>query len=1220
MHWYPVYAYLRACGLEHDGAAARTESVLARMAEEAPAADGAPLLREWLQTLAQEAEIEERLRAPVHAIPREWAAERFAQETRRPPADAFMRRWTLGIIETALGLLEREYRAAGREEAFQTARPRLGFSGGSEEEDSYAALAERLALSEGAARRLVFDLRTRYRELLRTQIADTVAKQEQVADELTSLLIELPPPSATPPPRSLLLRLQPEELLARGMNSVQMSTVGGLGWTPPSAEQAARLFGNFEVIALLGHGGMGAVYQARQTSLDRLVAIKLLPLEISADANFADRFRREARAMAKLSHPNIIGVYDFGQTPEGHLYFVMEYVDGAMLHDFIHHDKRGLAPVDALMIVEQICEALAYAHQQGVVHRDIKPANVMLDRRQRVKVLDFGLARLLNGEGDGEQWGTTMTGTVMGTPDYMAPEQKRGQRVDHRADVYSLGVVLYEMLCKETPQGAFELPSARCGLDKRIDTIITRAMAVQPERRFQDTLELKAAVAAVRPIVARTQKALLAKANVRQPPPPRPGRSGEKPAGKAPPQRSMPLVAGSVAAVLVLALGAGLFLTLPKRQATVQAGAAADASATTPAVKQTFDLLAMIDPVQDAILYADADGSNEWRREGKTLVNREDKSGSRLTLPLLLDEVKRYELLLTFTREAGESNLGISLPLRGNKKMPIFLGYEGEQLHGFGVLELLNPPAAKFSTGEQVGYRIVVETKGRTDWSYAVWRDGKLAAEWRGDPGPRYAFASDGMRIALAIKPQTRLRYEKIVLNVYEGEAKLVDRLPPPVSTGMAPAVRDPRLEDSSLLSGREAVTYLLQLGAEVDFTDEPGATWRLSLAAKASELPAGRLEILNLRFGAFDTPHPVTDAQLARLAPMRRLKFLEINADITGEGCKFLAGCSELERLRVHSAKLTPAIFEPLVALRRLRTLVFGGNYTDLAFGRLSDLTSAGALEELHLGRLKRDDPFFAALPKFQRLKYLNMWGVQDLSRDNVAAAAALPELERLCLRGIDAAGAVGLAEWERATKLRDLDLEHSDVREALAWVRRLPKLEHLVLDAKDVPGLAAVAGAPMLEELTLKGHSTPLTDSALAAVAKAVPDLAALRLRFHARQQLTPAGIRSLAEMPSLTAFSWNNTPLPKALLSEIAKLPHLIRLDLAEAQLRDSDLAALAGMKSLEFLNLSQNTGLTKAALDHLQTLPRLRAVNLTNTGLTRKDLPTLQKALPKVQFNF
>jgi serine/threonine protein kinase len=306
-------------------------------------------------------------------------------------------------------------------------------------------------------------------------------------------------PAPTPPssqPSSVLTGLKPDELFARGMQSVKITGAGGLGtWEPPSIDEVARLFPNYEIQDLIGRGGMGAVYKARQLALDRLICIKLLPLEVSVDRDFAERFKREARTMARLNHPNIVSVFDFGTTAEGHLYFVMEYVEGTTLHHLIK--STGLKPNQALEIIVGVCEALNYAHAEGIVHRDIKPANVLVDVRGRVKVTDFGLARL-SGPSAAEQAGYTMTGTVLGTPDYMAPEQKRGMHVDHRADIYSLGVMLYEMLCRQVPQGVFDLPSRLVSVDERVDQVVIRAMQQEPDRRYQNTAEMKHEVQTIR--------------------------------------------------------------------------------------------------------------------------------------------------------------------------------------------------------------------------------------------------------------------------------------------------------------------------------------------------------------------------------------------------------------------------------------------------------------------------------------------------------------------------------------------------------------------------------------------------------------------------------------------------------------------------------------------------------------------------------------------------
>ena len=294
----------------------------------------------------------------------------------------------------------------------------------------------------------------------------------------------------TPGPTPKVKGLDPGELLARGLNTVQPSE-GATAWTPPSPEELARLLPQYRIEALIGHGGMGAVYQGRQPALERTVAIKLLPAEVASDGQFIARFHREARTLAKLQHSGIVSVYDFGQTSEGNPYFVMEYVDGTDLQRILC--GPGLESGQALELIGQICEALHYAHRQGVVHRDIKPANILVTQDGRAKLADFGLARPLH-----ESGGTlTEKRVVMGTPDYMAPEQRDGH-ADHRADIYALGVMLYEMLTGERPHGIFERPSQRVQIDVRLDEVVIKALQHEPDRRYQQASEMKTDVDLIR--------------------------------------------------------------------------------------------------------------------------------------------------------------------------------------------------------------------------------------------------------------------------------------------------------------------------------------------------------------------------------------------------------------------------------------------------------------------------------------------------------------------------------------------------------------------------------------------------------------------------------------------------------------------------------------------------------------------------------------------------
>ena len=280
-------------------------------------------------------------------------------------------------------------------------------------------------------------------------------------------------------------------------------------FVPPAVEALAPKFPQLDMLKFIGQGGMGAVYKARQKELDRVVALKILPPDIGQDAAFAERFAREARALAKLNHPGIVTIHEFGRA-DGLFFFVMEFVDGVNLRQLLHTGR--VSAREALAIVPQICDALQYAHDQGIVHRDIKPENVLLDRRGRVKVADFGLAKIVGADGragsplpaeglpeEGGAHGVTRpvndltdASKVMGTPQYMSPEQIEAPgEVDHRADIYALGVVFYQMLTGELPGRKIEPPSKKVAIDVRLDEVVLRALEKKPELRYQQASVLK---------------------------------------------------------------------------------------------------------------------------------------------------------------------------------------------------------------------------------------------------------------------------------------------------------------------------------------------------------------------------------------------------------------------------------------------------------------------------------------------------------------------------------------------------------------------------------------------------------------------------------------------------------------------------------------------------------------------------------------------------------
>jgi serine/threonine-protein kinase len=278
--------------------------------------------------------------------------------------------------------------------------------------------------------------------------------------------------------------------------------------------------GKYTLETMLGQGAMGAVYRARQIDLDKTVAIKVLHRELAADATVVERFRREAKAASRLEHPNSIRVFDFGREPDGVLYLAMEYLAGQSLLGVMQEAGR-LPPQAVVHVLSQVLSALSVAHELGIFHRDLKPENIMIvegrgqdgELTEIVKVCDFGIAKILEpdapqGSSASPRKGTT-TGIVVGTPDYMSPEQARGQRVDGRSDLYSVGVILYELLAGQVPfQGQTPLDvvvkhvseppappsSVQAGVDSRLEAVCLKALEKQAADRFPDARAMRQAL------------------------------------------------------------------------------------------------------------------------------------------------------------------------------------------------------------------------------------------------------------------------------------------------------------------------------------------------------------------------------------------------------------------------------------------------------------------------------------------------------------------------------------------------------------------------------------------------------------------------------------------------------------------------------------------------------------------------------------------------------
>ncbi|MFO1486177.1 MAG: protein kinase [Verrucomicrobiaceae bacterium] len=459
----------------------------------------------------------------------------------------------------------------------------------------------------------------------------------------------------------------------------QRTTSGGFRWEPPTAEELQNLMPGYTIEKILGRGGMGAVYRGIQTNLDRPVAIKILPPGVEKeDPSFAERFKNEAKLMAKLNHPGVVAVHDFGTTLGGQLYFAMEYVDGTDVAQMISAQGR-LPPEHALAITAHVCDALQAAHELGIVHRDIKPANILINMKGQVKVADFGLAKV---EEPGTH-GLTKTGYAMGTPDFVSPEALMlGTQIDGRADLYAVGVMLYQMLTGNIPRGAFKPASVLVpGLDPRFDPIIFKAMQHDREERHQSAAELRRELDVILtvPLVRNDVSGYAAVPAAQMAQAPRQRSAPQKPMGRAPQPRASAAAdtseavhgpsreAGArsagprakssnaflyIAIGLAVAVAIGAFVLFSGGRKntgkTITSSPAAKTQTTAPAAsssaKKTLDLLALADPAKDGI-------SGDWSRRADGVAVKASTTSARLQLPYV--PPREYDFIIDFTGTRG---------------------------------------------------------------------------------------------------------------------------------------------------------------------------------------------------------------------------------------------------------------------------------------------------------------------------------------------------------------------------------------------------------------------------------------------------------------------------------------------------------------------------------------------------------------------------------------
>jgi hypothetical protein len=528
-------------------------------------------------------------------------------------------------------------------------------------------------------------------------------------------------------------------------------------WQPPTLEDMQAMLPQYEFISLLGRGGMGAVYKAVQVSLDRPVAIKVLPGDLidDTDAQFAERFKNEARTMAKLSHPSIVDVYQFGETQTGLLYIVMEFIDGTDVAKMII--SQGKLPEDyALSITAHVCDALNYAHRNGIIHRDIKPANILINMEGAVKVADFGLAKA----SDPGQSGITKTNMAMGTPDFVAPEALiPGIPLDGRADLYAIGVMLYQMLTGEIPRGIWTLPGKRLGTDPRFDTIISKAMQTDREVRYQTAAEIRqeldvilttprsvliqqqqaAAEAAARATQAQRQADVARKSQPqrRMPqqsdhhhtPPPEPKKSG------------MGMMIGLLASLAIVAVGAFIAFNKPTPPARVDAASTDEAT--------WVDMIPLLKSPLTVIGLPNRDSDGAWSLASSAVSVK--GAGPHVAVSLPVDMPASYDLTLKMTTEGlGISHMGVLFPVAGRMiKLNTIQRHDGSTdgittivkvAKGTPNPEYFNIKPSFLQANEERLVEIAVRAGG-DQASLSVKADGQSVFEWS---GPQDKLMDDG--------------------------------------------------------------------------------------------------------------------------------------------------------------------------------------------------------------------------------------------------------------------------------------------------------------------------------------------------------------------------------------------------------------------------------------------------------------------------------------------
>ncbi|MGV3660116.1 MAG: protein kinase domain-containing protein [Prosthecobacter sp.] len=979
---------------------------------------------------------------------------------------------------------------------------------------------------------------------------------------------------------------------------------------------------------LLGRGGMGAVYKAVQVSLDRTVAIKVLPGDLidDTDSNFLERFRNEARTMARMNHPAIVNVYDFGETQTGLLYFVMEFINGTDVAQMIATQGR-LPEAYALSITAHVCDALNYAHTHGVIHRDIKPANILINMDGAVKVADFGLAK----QSDAGMSGLTRTNMAMGTPDFVAPEALMpGVPLDGRADLYAIGVMLYQMLTGEIPRGMWTMPGIKLGTDPRFDAIIAKAMQSDREERYQCAASLRKDL----DTILTTPRALVQQQPAATPPQtqtaqkpvthgPRAPQGQPLPTTSPPPppakKSSIGLILG-LGATAVLVVGAYFFFKPPSGakggsppplasnkplaptpppppppvSVKDKKGEDSKPRQKTPVVaqplpparsaKQTIDLLAVTDPVKDQVPVPGLVAKNEWKREGAALVYQSDGRGGKIAAPVAFD-CPDYEMEMKAVKLSGNDRIHLDLPLKKGRILPLVFNSPNRKVvherqgDTWGSVSTTVHVVVRVIDKAGAAGRVVIQRKGAGS-------DEKVIADWSGDldslakageAHPRFP----GQQVTSVFLMRDRYSIQTWTLRVFEGEARLLNAEPEPAkvaapvvasvpTAAMTPLAAPPSVPTSAA-APQDAVTAKLtdlESKFQAALERDAGAAYK----AQVATLNTGYTAALDRALGAASKAGQLEEAVVLRE-----------------------------EKARIGSGKeLPPEDLDSLPAsLKKLRATWRG---TESDYARQRDAKAA----PLYAAYDKTLDALQTELTKQNKIDdALRVKSVRDaLAQRRGGGAPPLDETPAPSKApAAMPAGAVAVeasSSWRKAAEwILDVGGEINIRRNGTGFTR--------VKDVKDLPGGRFDIIAIVIEPRGGKGPQ--ITDDDLTRF-NGLRDIESVRMSHLTA--VTGGGFAAFAaSAESMTQFAVYDSPLQPQHMGLITRFKNLRRLELNSIpSLTAESLAGIQVLKELTQLRLLGQMKVDDKILLGLAGLTKLEDLSLPGAPITDEGLVALR----------